>query len=73
MKTKLLIFSLLIVASAQTSVFAQGRGGGRGGGDGAAAAPPRNPNPPTSPVTGNAANGKALYYNHGCYGCHGRL
>src|SRR3989475_13107842 len=31
----------------------------------------RNPNPPTSPVTGNAANGKALYYNYSCYGCHG--
>lgn len=23
------------------------------------------------PVTGNAATGKVLYYNHGCYGCHG--
>jgi mono/diheme cytochrome c family protein len=22
-------------------------------------------------VTGNAALGKPLYYNHGCYGCHG--
>ena len=45
-------------------VFAQEQGG-RG------AARAGNPNPPTSPVTGNAANGKALYYNHGCYGCHG--
>jgi len=26
---------------------------------------------PTSPVTGNAANGKALYYAYGCYACHG--
>ena len=43
-------------------VAAQGRG---------TATPARNPNPPTSPVTGNAVNGKALYYNHGCYGCHG--
>lgn len=26
---------------------------------------------PTSPVTGNAAHGKALYYSYGCYACHG--
>jgi len=26
---------------------------------------------PTSPVTGNAAKGKALYYSYGCYACHG--
>src|SRR5579863_312578 len=26
---------------------------------------------PTSPVTGNAAAGKALYYTYGCYACHG--
>ena len=27
--------------------------------------------PPTSPVTGNAANGKTLYVAYTCYGCHG--
>jgi len=26
---------------------------------------------PTSPVTGNAAAGKPLYYAYGCYACHG--
>src|ERR1700728_2411534 len=26
---------------------------------------------PTSPVTGNATSGKALYYSYGCYACHG--
>lgn len=26
---------------------------------------------PTSPVTGNVASGKALYYSYGCYACHG--
>lgn len=26
---------------------------------------------PTSPVSGNATNGKALYYSYGCYACHG--
>jgi len=31
----------------------------------------RNNPAPTSPVTGNAANGKALYYSYGCYACHG--
>jgi len=63
MKTKTLFVCVLIAACAQFSA-AQGRGGG-------GAAANRDPNPPTSPVTGNSANGKALYYNHGCYGCHG--
>jgi len=66
MRTKFVLLSLLLGLS--LSATAQDRGGGRGGGGNA---PPRNPNPPTTPVTGNAANGKALYYNHGCYGCHG--
>jgi mono/diheme cytochrome c family protein len=26
---------------------------------------------PSSPVTGNAVAGKKLYYDHGCYACHG--
>lgn len=26
---------------------------------------------PTSPVSGNAATGKGLYYAYGCYACHG--
>src|ERR1700733_1962515 len=26
---------------------------------------------PTSPVSGNAVSGKALYYSYGCYACHG--
>ncbi len=39
----------------------------RGGG----AAPRGNAEPPTSPVSGNAANGKALYFAHACYSCHG--
>jgi len=39
---------------------------GRGGGG-----PVLNNPPPTSPVTGNAANGKSLYYAYACYACHG--
>ena len=62
MKTKLFSLTLVIILWAQSPVAAQERGG---------ATPARNPNPPTSPVTGNAENGKALYYSHGCYGCHG--
>src|SRR5690348_568657 len=26
---------------------------------------------PTSPVTGNAVNGKKLYFDYACYSCHG--
>ena len=26
---------------------------------------------PLGPVTGNAVSGKTLYFDHGCYGCHG--
>ena len=41
--------------------------GGRTG----AGAPVKTVPPPTSPVTGNAALGKRLYYSYGCYACHG--
>jgi mono/diheme cytochrome c family protein len=51
----------LLAAVAATSLYAQGRG---------AAGPGHTP-PPTSPVTGNAAAGKALYYSYACYACHG--
>ena len=40
--------------------------GGRGG-----PPVPRNNPPPTSPVTGDPVNGKALYYTYSCYACHG--
>src|SRR5438105_10038610 len=30
-----------------------------------------NTQQPTSPVTGNSVNGKALYYSYSCYACHG--
>src|SRR6185436_5512110 len=58
MKTRMFLM-LLIVTTA--SLAAQNRGG----------APVGNATPPTSPVTGNAVNGKALYYSNSCYGCHG--
>ena len=63
---KKVIFVVLVVTLvAPAMLLAQGRGGARG------AAATANPNPPTSPVSGNATNGKALYYNYSCYGCHG--
>jgi mono/diheme cytochrome c family protein len=51
----------LLIASA-AGLNAQGRGGPR--------ALPNNP-PPTSPVTGDAANGKTLFFGYNCYACHG--
>ena len=45
--------------------------GGRRGSFGRGAATTAKENPPTRPVTANAENGKALYYNYSCYGCHG--
>lgn len=55
----------LVVGLVVTGATLYAQGGGRGG-----AVIGHNP-PPTSPVTGNAANGKALYYSYGCYACHG--
>jgi mono/diheme cytochrome c family protein len=58
--------SMVVVAGLiATAAALLAQGGGR-----AAAGIGHNP-PPTSPVTGNAANGKALYYSYGCYACHG--
>jgi len=51
----------LLVLLVPVMLMAQGRGG----------APQGNPNPPTSPVTGNTTNGKALFFNYSCYACHG--
>ena len=72
MKRNAVVLFLVIALGAAGVFLAQGRGGGgRGGGGARGAAAAGNPNPPTSPVTGNPVNGKALYYNYSCYGCHG--
>jgi mono/diheme cytochrome c family protein len=60
-KRSFLTATAVAVIAAAPAMYAQ-RGGGGGG-------LPNNP-APTSPVTGNAANGKALYYSYGCYACH---
>lgn len=59
---------ILLTAVFAAAALAQG-GGGRG--RGAAAEPAKPVPPPTSPVTGNAAAGKGLYFSFGCYACHG--
>ncbi len=46
------------------SAGAQAPSGGGG-------ASPARSQPPTSPVTGDAANGKKLYEAYSCYACHG--
>ena len=51
------------LASLGSALYAQG-----GGGTGAAVL---NRPAPTSPVTGSASAGKALYYSYACYACHG--
>ena len=61
MKKNFVAAALVAMIVPAAALHAQGRGD---------AAPGHNP-PPTSPVTGNAANGKALYYSYACYACHG--
>jgi len=64
MKVAIVAVALLIVSMIVVNAQAPAaRGGGRG-------VATNNP-PPTSPVTGNATNGKKLYYDYSCYGCHG--
>ena len=67
MKKNYVLVALLAFAAPIITLNAQqgGRGGGRG------AAPVANVPAPTSPVTGNASAGKALYSTYGCYACHG--
>jgi mono/diheme cytochrome c family protein len=63
-KRRLFVFVTLGVLFVPVATL-NAQGGGR-----AAAGIGHNP-PPTSPVTGNAAAGKALYYSYACYACHG--
>lgn len=55
-----IVFTALPVLAC-VALYAQGRG-----------VPGIGNNPaPTSPATGNAVAGKALYFSYGCYACHG--
>lgn len=62
--------SMALFALAVPIVTVNGQGGGRAG-VGRGGGPVANVPAPTSPVTGNAASGKALYSTYGCYACHG--
>jgi mono/diheme cytochrome c family protein len=55
-------------AQAQAQTQAQGQGRGRGANPASQAKPVTTL---TSPVTGNSARGKQLYYDYACYSCHG--
>jgi mono/diheme cytochrome c family protein len=55
-------FIAAMLAASLMLLHAQGARGGAAIG---------NTPPPTSPVMGNAVNGKALFYSYGCYACHG--
>ena len=63
---------IVFIAAAAVSLAAQTPGGGgapgRGAGRGAAGPTVKTL---TSPVTGNAMNGKKLYFEYACYSCHG--
>jgi mono/diheme cytochrome c family protein len=63
------VMAMLAALTMPVVVILNGQGGGPG--RGRSGAPVANVPPPTSPVTGNAAAGKALYSTYGCYACHG--
>ncbi len=65
MKSKVLGAVVAVaLALSIASAGAQAPSGGRG-------ASPARSQPPTSPVTGDAASGKKLYEAYSCYACHG--
>lgn len=66
-KTVSLIAAIAIAALAAGVDSAAQGGGGRGGNEQASPASPV----PLGPVTGSAANGRRIYYEQSCYGCHG--
>jgi mono/diheme cytochrome c family protein len=62
-----LVLQIAAHAQAPAGGGAQGRGAGRG----TAGPAPATVKALTSPVTGNAVNGKKLYFDYACYSCHG--
>ena len=62
----------VVVLIVHAPAFAQGTAGrGQQGGARATAPAPVTSRSPTSPVSGDAANGKKLYFEYACYSCHG--
>ena len=78
MKIRFSIASVAMIVAAfvlQIAAHAQAPAGagapGRGAGRGTAGPAPATVKALTSPVTGNAVNGKKLYFDYACYSCHG--
>jgi mono/diheme cytochrome c family protein len=64
--------SMLMFVAAAGLALAQAQGRGQGSFQGSFQGSPQGRTAAlTSPVTGNAATGKKLYYDHACYSCHG--
>ena len=62
-KSLLLAASFVLLMLSGAGLHAQAPGGRAG-------VPTNNP-PPTSPVSGDPASGKELFYAYSCYACHG--
>ena len=59
------VAALLVLAPADSSAQCRGRGKGQ-------QAKAANAKPiPLGPVSGDVGKGRELFYEHGCYGCHG--
>jgi len=69
--TRLAIGVAAIALSATTLNAQQGPAAAGRGGRGGPAPYYGSKEAPTSPVSGNAVNGKKLYYQYACYSCHG--
>jgi mono/diheme cytochrome c family protein len=69
-RTYLIHACAIVVLIIHASVFAQGTAGGGQQGP-TRAATTRTSTSPTSPVTGDPARGKKLYFDYACYSCHG--
>jgi len=66
------ITTIAIVGAFAASLLAQAGGAPQGAaGRGRGTTTASTTTTLTSPVTGNAASGKKLYYEHACYSCHG--
>jgi mono/diheme cytochrome c family protein len=69
---RICLVTALALALVPTALAAQGRGGRGGRGRGGNAQTAANTTPlALGPVTGSVANGRELYFEHTCYGCHG--
>lgn len=69
MRTRVNIFFVTLAAA--VVMLAPGDATAQGGGQKGKDTGAKQAQFKMGPVTGNAANGKKLYFSHTCYGCHG--